>query len=581
MLVPDASGTGEEPSVANCYHALRSREALREERFMDGPAATGERKASWPSQWLAWLLVAVACLVVAGARWRLRGVPIERDEGEYAYFGQLLLAGFPPFRLAYSLKLPGTQAAYAVIMTVFGETPAGIRIGLLFVNAATTVLVFLLGRRVLNTVGAVAAAMAFAFLSLESAFLGSFAHATHFVVSAAVAGLLLLLRAQDSGRLRLVLASGVLLGVAMVMKQTGIVYLAFAATWLAFDRRAMDGRRLLAGEGTLLLGAALPLTLIVAWVVAGGTVRQFWFWVIQNGRDYATSPSVHYAAELFADTASRALQEAWVLWALVAAGFVAAAWPGSPRRERAFLLGLSVASFAGVSIGFYYRPHYFVLALPAAGLLVGALVRFAVGRAKPERRRLAAIAALALVVAGGAQVVWEQRRIFLDLGPTQISRTLSGMNPFPEALEIARYIAARTGPEDRIAVLGSEPEIPFYARRRSATGHVYMYGLMGPEAAARAMQEEMAREIEATRPAYIVWVLMPVSWLMKADSDPWLLRWAQAYVTTDYELVGLAEILDVERTAYYWDDLANQAPGPADNRIAVFRRRDFKPRAGP
>ena len=73
-------------------------------------------------------------------------MPLERDEGEFAYVGQLMLQGIPPYKIASNMKLPGTYAAYAAIMAVFGETPSGIRIGLMLVNIAATVLVFLLAK---------------------------------------------------------------------------------------------------------------------------------------------------------------------------------------------------------------------------------------------------------------------------------------------------------------------------------------------------------------------------------------------------------------------------------------------------
>lgn len=77
-------------------------------------------------------------------------VPLERDEGEYAYAGQLILQGVPPYRLAYNMKLPGTYAAYAGIMAVFGQTVRGIHLGLLLVNLAAAALLFLLGRRLFH-----------------------------------------------------------------------------------------------------------------------------------------------------------------------------------------------------------------------------------------------------------------------------------------------------------------------------------------------------------------------------------------------------------------------------------------------
>ena len=58
-------------------------------------------------------MLAVVILFFAVVRFRLRDVPLERDEGEYAYCGQLMLQGIPPYKLAYNMKLPGTYAAYA------------------------------------------------------------------------------------------------------------------------------------------------------------------------------------------------------------------------------------------------------------------------------------------------------------------------------------------------------------------------------------------------------------------------------------------------------------------------------------
>src|SRR5438270_4418661 len=97
---------------------------------------------------LHYLVLLLLLVLFAGIRFRLRSMPLERDEGEYAYIGQLMLQGVPPYKLAYSMKLPGTYAMYAGAMDVFGQTTTGIRVGMLLINALTTVLVFLLGRKV-------------------------------------------------------------------------------------------------------------------------------------------------------------------------------------------------------------------------------------------------------------------------------------------------------------------------------------------------------------------------------------------------------------------------------------------------
>src|ERR1043165_9194934 len=105
-----------------------------------------------------WIILAVVIVVVAFIRIHLLAMPLERDEGEYAYAGQLMLQGIPPYRLAYNMKFPGVYAAYALIMWIFGKTIVGIHLGLLIVNIASIVIVFLIGRRLIGFIAGIAAA---------------------------------------------------------------------------------------------------------------------------------------------------------------------------------------------------------------------------------------------------------------------------------------------------------------------------------------------------------------------------------------------------------------------------------------
>ena len=78
-------------------------------------------------------------------RWRFLDLPLERDEGEYAYAGQLILQGIPPYQLAYNMKFPGVYFAYAGLMSLFGQIPAGIHDGIILVTSLSIVLIFLIG----------------------------------------------------------------------------------------------------------------------------------------------------------------------------------------------------------------------------------------------------------------------------------------------------------------------------------------------------------------------------------------------------------------------------------------------------
>ena len=94
-----------------------------------------------------WAGLAVALLLAAVCRLHLLQIPLERDEGEFAYMGQLILHGIPPYLLAFNMKLPGIYYAYAALMGVFGTTTGAIHFGLLLVNFATIVMVFFMAKR--------------------------------------------------------------------------------------------------------------------------------------------------------------------------------------------------------------------------------------------------------------------------------------------------------------------------------------------------------------------------------------------------------------------------------------------------
>jgi 4-amino-4-deoxy-L-arabinose transferase-like glycosyltransferase len=248
-----------------------------------------ERRRWLRSTALALILATFPLMIFS--RLRLRETPLERDEGEYAYAGQLILQGIPPYSLACNMKLPGTYAAYAAIMAVFGQTIGGIRLGLLLMNAATALLLYLLGRRLFSKVVGLAAAAAYALLSFGLAVMGTAAHATHFVVFFALAGLVLLLRAMDSDRAATFFWSGVLFGIAFLMKQHGMFFAAFGAAWLIWKHPGgwMRTARRLALFG---VAAALPfaLTCIILWMA--GVFPKFWFWTFQYARAYASENSL-------------------------------------------------------------------------------------------------------------------------------------------------------------------------------------------------------------------------------------------------------------------------------------------------
>jgi hypothetical protein len=193
------------------------------------------------------------------------------------------------------------------------------------------------------------------------------------------------------------------------------------------------------------------------------------------------------------------------LWILAAAGPLLAWWNKAARQRTLFVVVFWLFSFLGTAIGLYFRSHYFILVLPAFAILVGMAVA-SLQRILPSGGMKNMFQSLPLILFAAifGWVVLYQSPAFFRLPPLRVCQIIYQGNPFVESFDVANHIRERSAPDARVAVLGSEPEIYFYARRHSATGYIYTYALMEPQPAALAMQHEMISEIETNRPEYLV-----------------------------------------------------------------------------
>ena len=102
----------------------------------------------------------------------------------------------------------------------------------MLINLASIVLLYHLGRRLLDVTAGLGAAAAYAVLSLGDSVSGFTANAEHFVVLPMLAGVLLLARLGTERRFGLVAGAGLLLGLAVLMKQPGAAFVAFGGLYL-------------------------------------------------------------------------------------------------------------------------------------------------------------------------------------------------------------------------------------------------------------------------------------------------------------------------------------------------------------
>jgi len=324
--------------------------------------------------------------------------------------------------------------------------------------------------------------------------------------------------------------------------------------------------------GMLGLGVILPFaaTCLIMW--RASVFSKFWFWTFLYAREYGSVIGVRDGLQILWSMVPEITGPSAFLWLIAGVGLSAIVWNRQTRAHGLFLGSFLFFSFLAVCPGFYFRGHYFILMLPAVSLLAGAAVAAAIEEVR-ERSNAAALQFLPVLIFAGAFVypLIEQSDFLFEMDPLTANRSLYAPNPFPEALKIADYLKAHSAPNSRIAILGSEPEIYFYAQRHSATGYIYVYPLMEVQKYASTMQQEMISQIEAAQPEFIVVVDLQLSWMASPGSDPTILNWSRKYLAENYELDGIADILP--ETVYRWGADAQAYKPTSAYTVRVYKRR--------
>jgi hypothetical protein len=530
---------------------------------------------------VAILLVAAAAFVLV--RVPLFSVPLERDEGEYAYIAQRMLEGEVPYRDAFDQKPPGTFFVYALAISLLGPSIEGIH-GFLHVwTAATAVLLFGCVRRRGGPLAAAFAVLLFAVLSANPKLTGNAANTELFMLLPMVASVYCLLRALDSpGRWGWWLVSGALAAAACWFKQvavTNALFLAAVAAWHFGRPATRDPTALIRALSLLVIGAVLVSAPVLIGFAAAGAWQPFIDAVFLHNLRYTQAVGLSQGLEMLGHRLSEQSASFGVCWLLAGLALLTARGAGGSSRR--LWLGWWAASAVGVSVGLYFRPHYFIQALPAltalAGCQLGAIGRWL--QARGGWSSAAAIVALVLV-AVLPPVVANRAILGLD-DPARVSRAIYGMNPFPESLEIGRYIHRTSGPGDRVYIVGSEPQILFYAERASATRYIFFYPLTGSYPDVLERQRGVIAEVESARPRFVVWSNLQTSLLRNRNTESYVFDASRELLERDYRLELLA-VPEPEQESYeilYGSDarrLLRGAGARAESApwVALYRRRD-------
>ena len=483
------------------------------------------RKAGLAGPALPWLGIILLYLLI---RLPLLDVPLDRDEGAFGLIGQAILQGELPYRDIFDHKPPLVFYAYALGLTVFPATAAGMHLLLLLWNFATLLVVASTGRALAGRRGGLWCALVFTLASAAPSVQG-FAATTEMLLLLPLAGSLRVALAALDGegrrRVRGLLLSGALAAVACWFKQSAVFPLLIVPLFVAVRLRGGGAGRAVA---IWLAGGVAASAVVVAPFLIAGAGAEFWYWSFRHSLGYAAA-SFEGGAAWLARGFAELVRDNVVPLAAAGGGALAA----TRDRERDGWVApafLALSTLSVLQSAFAYA-HYFAQLAPALALAGGT------GLARLERRfegaagRWVPFVALLLVCAVPlATRPW----YWLRPDPAAVSMRLLGAQAFDAAPLLARHLSERTAPDDRLFLYGSEPQVAFLAGRRDANPFVMAYPLTGPWPRRAEFQARTRASVERHRPAYVILVGTRLSLLRAPDLDLSFEHWLTNLLRREY-----------------------------------------------
>jgi Dolichyl-phosphate-mannose-protein mannosyltransferase len=514
-----------------------------------------------------WWVLGASLLVILVTRLRLLGLPLERDEGGFAYIGRHLFSEKRLYTDLLDIKLPGLYFLYWLFDWLPGSGPIPIHLGYLLWHAATLFLFFKLVRHLFDDSVAAVATSLFALTAILPEVFGFAAHATQLLLLPLMGGLWLLWQfchiSSKNTWFQLIL-SGFLLGLAVTIKQPAGLFVAFGCGVLLLHEGAW-GLRLARTIG-FGLASLVPIASVVGYFWSQGRLADFWNWnyVVPMAQAIEAEESATYLRLLL----PRVVGQHGLFWGLGLVSLAVIPLAYFPKSSRIWAVGLLLFALPTSVVGLGFMPHYFVPLIPWVALGVAVLLHVVAQRFFKKNKTV--YTALAATLVG--ITVLSHSAYFFKADHQRIMDEAYHWNGFPELEAIALELNRRLKPGETVGILGSEPQVNYYTDTEHCSAQLYMYPLIRPHAQSLAFQQQFLRELATCNPAYLVVTTSEASWMPGFAETDFFKKQLFPLATSQYELIGRANIGQSPMSIVWGDALKTHQP-PKCPPIFIFKKK--------
>jgi len=503
-------------------------------------------------------------------RWRLLDVPLERDEGGYAYIAWQWANDGIPYKDAFDQKPPVIFSLYWISHLIFGETTRGIHLFLSLWVTLTTLLLYKLTERLFRRGAALVSAAIFVVICIQPVVEGhSFNTEIAMLLPIILSFYLLIIWIERRGH-HLVFLSGVFSGIAFMTKQPAIINAIFLGLIILWECFKSSEKR---------IAKSIPITFFFVGFVSFPVIYGIYFWHLGvvnefmagsffQGIEYIQTVEIKFVYSMMKQSLSRIGST----YAVLLAAVLVASVYGFYKKDKYFLIvfGWFLFSFSGVIAQKLFQGHYFLQVFPSCALIIGFL--FCSLQKYFERGIFKYIAIVLISLLIGTPLLVNARSLFTD-SPDKISRKIHNFNPFVESERIAEYIRANTDANETVLILGSEPQILYLAKRKSAIRYIFIYPLNRPYSNVIKKHELAWQEVKINNPAYIVIVYVPTSHSLTSKSEQFFYNNVYKLNTNNYYLDGKVVIYPDKTDYFFGKENVQKGPTKFHYGVHLYRRK--------
>lgn len=521
-------------------------------------------------------LLSILICIIYVIRSKFLYIPFERDEGIYGYYGKLLLEGKIPYKDFYEQKFPGLFYFYAFMVSLFGDTVKGLHTGFMYLNILTVILIYFTSKILYTPIAGLISATTFAFVSLTPELSGFTVQAEHGVAFFISCGLLFYALYNTQKKWYYNFLMGVSFGFAIMTKTSGLFLVLWGGVILILDFLFSENKtlkKLIIQISTYSTGVFLIIGSFFLLIYVKGSFQDMIFWTYEIPKNYVSKIPFDDGIKYFTYSKNAILQNYKFFWyhsllAVILSLLKTVSW-----QQKFFGITLLVFSFFTIVPGFYFYGHYWIQTIPGlsvvAGLTYYTLISLANKFLKIKSIKYVYLGVFALLTYTHISAL---KSYYFKPNYERILRTVYGNNPFPESMEIGNWINANSKPEDNIVLLGSEPQIYFYTKKRSPSRHAYFAAIVDNVPQHKEWQREFVKDVEKANPKYLVYFNHPISLFVQPNTDKYVFEWANTYVNSNYHLVGLVDMIEGQHSTYLWREQIGNYKPVSQNIIYVYER---------